>query len=94
MKKSKGKGKGKNRSKEGREGVHVAESCGGIGLQLQYKRLFADIGGVEKLENLQEHESEQVYHCSVRMIVSHFGGIEEISSAGDHSQYYTDGEWA
>jgi importin subunit alpha-6/7 len=92
----KGKGKGYNRSKEGHEGVHVAESCGGIELQLQYKRLFADIGGVEKLENLQEHENEQVYHCSVRIIVSHFGGIEEISSARDHSQYYTDGdgEWA
>lgn len=40
----------------------------------QFIRLIDNCGGVEKLENLQEHECNEVYAKSVRLIELYFGG--------------------
>ena len=42
--------------------------------KVQFIRLIDNCGGVEKLENLQEHECDEVYAKSVNLIELYFGG--------------------
>jgi hypothetical protein len=42
--------------------------------------LIDEAEGVEKLEGLQEHQSEEVYRKAVRLLETYFGGEEDAES--------------
>jgi hypothetical protein len=44
---------------------------------LTYGRLFDEYNGIESLENLQEHPSEEVYNKAIKIIENHFNADEE-----------------
>lgn len=56
---------------------------GGVALQSseEYINLVEEADGVEKLENLQEHENEEIYQKSVSIIENYFGAEEVIEEA-------------
>jgi hypothetical protein len=37
-------------------------------------KLIDEAGGIDKLENLQEHENEEIYQKSIRILETYFGG--------------------
>ena len=45
----------------------------------KYSQLVDEADGIEKLENLQEHESHEVYQKAVTIVEKYFGGSEEES---------------
>lgn len=48
-------------------------------------------GGVDKIEQLQQHENEEVYHAALTIIDKYFGGEEEevAELAPDTNQFGT-----
>eukprot|EP00339_Tiarina_fusa_P001100 CAMPEP_0117055134 /NCGR_PEP_ID=MMETSP0472-20121206/38213_1 /TAXON_ID=693140 ORGANISM="Tiarina fusus, Strain LIS" /NCGR_SAMPLE_ID=MMETSP0472 /ASSEMBLY_ACC=CAM_ASM_000603 /LENGTH=544 /DNA_ID=CAMNT_0004770997 /DNA_START=55 /DNA_END=1689 /DNA_ORIENTATION=+ len=44
---------------------------------LSYGRVFDEYQGIESLENLQEHPSDQVYNKTIKIIETHFNADEE-----------------
>jgi len=43
---------------------------------LNYNQLVDEAEGIEKLENLQEHENHEVYQKAVSILENYFGGVE------------------
>lgn len=48
----------------------------GSRLDLPYTTMFDELGGLDKLEQLQEHQSEEIYEKSVELLEQYFG-VEE-----------------
>ena len=43
----------------------------------KFGALIDEAEGIEKLEKLQEHENEEVYHKAVKLLDTYFGGEED-----------------
>jgi importin subunit alpha-6/7 len=46
-------------------------------LNLNYSQMFDELGGLDKLEELQEHPSEEIYEQSVKILEQYFGVEDE-----------------
>lgn len=52
----------------------------------QYCRIIEEHQGIDKLEGLQEHENEDIYHKAVSIIETYFGGEDEDDNAYNATQ--------
>jgi len=61
----------------GLDAIEAILKHGGEGENNEYANMVDEAGGLDKIENLQEHENEDIYHKSIHLIEQYFGSEEE-----------------